>query len=129
MTAQDIIKLVEAGFTHDEILNMENGPVSLATVQTSAPAPEPVPEPTNESAPAQAPAPATVPDPVPDQKHDKPDPVYLITELSKQVAQLTSAVQAQAIQNSSIPGGLPKMPDAADTLAEIIRPTRKPKEV
>ena len=129
MNAQDIIKLVEAGFTHDEIIALEQGPIPVEPVPAATPTPEPVPEPTNEPAPAPAPAPATVPDPVPDQKPNQPDPVYLITELSKQVAQLTSAVQANAIQNSSLPGGLPKMPDAADTLAEIIRPTRKAKEV
>ena len=131
MNAQDILNLVKAGFTHDEIIALaqETAPVPVDPVPAAAPAPAPVPEPAHEpiTTPAQATAP--VQDPVLAAEPDKPDPVHMINELTKQVAQLTSAIQAQAIQNSSIPGGLPKMPDAADTLAEIIRPTRKPKEV
>ena len=131
MNAQDILNLVKAGFTHDEIITLaqETAPVPVDTVPAAAPNPAPVPEPDHEPTPAPAQAPAPVPDPVPAAEPNQPDPVRMINELTKQVAQLTSAVQAQAIQNSSIPGGLPKMPDAADTLAEIIRPTRKPKEV
>ena len=131
MNAQDILNLVKAGFTHDEIIALaqETVPVPMDTVPAAAPNPAPVPEPDHEPTPAPAQAPAPVPDPVPAAEPDKPDPIRMINDLTKQVAQLTSAVQAQAIKNSSIPGGLPKIPDAADTLAEIIRPTRKPKEV
>lgn len=129
MNAHDILNLVKAGYTHDEIIALEQEPVPMDPVPAAVPSSAPVPEPVNEPTPAPGPAPAPVPDPVPDSEPDKPDPVHMINELTKQVAQLTSAIQAQAIQNSSIPGGLPKMPDATEILAEIIRPTRKPKEV
>ena len=41
-----------------------------------------------------------------------------------QVAKLTSAVQANAIAGSMMPGGIPNPPDAAQVLGEIIRPTK-----
>ena len=82
MNAQDILNLVKAGFTHDEIIALaqEKEPVPMDPVPAAAPNPAPVPEPTNE--PAPAPAPAPVPDPVPDQKPNQPDPVYMIAELT-----------------------------------------------
>lgn len=125
MNAQDIIKLVEAGFTHDEIIALEQGPIPMEPVLSAAPTPEPVPEPIDKPLPAPAPAPDPVPDPVPAPQPDQPG----VQDLIKQIAHLTSVIQANAISQSIQPGGIPKIPDAADTLAEIIRPTRHIKEV
>lgn len=134
MTAQEILQLMQGGFTHDEI---------IALTQTSAaPAPDPVPAPAPapELQPSQAdePAPAPVPAPAPASAQepapaaDQPDMVKLVqgmleaqTEMQRQMANLTSAIQANAIANSQIPGGNPNPPDAAAALAEIIRPSRK----
>ena len=130
MTAQEILQLMQGGFTHDEIIQL----CTNDTVPAPVPAPEPAPAPAPEPAPAQAQAPAPVPDPVPAPEPDQPNISDLINanrELQLQVAKLTSAVQANAIQNSLLPGvGTPKSSEeaAADVIAQIIRPTRK-KEV
>ena len=127
MTAQEILQLMQGGFTHDEIMQL----VSPGSVPAPAPAPEPTPEPDHEPTPAQAPAPAPVPDPVPAPEPDQPSIADLIKanqELQLQVAKLTSTVQANAIAGSMMPGGVPHQPDAAEILGQIIRPTRSKKE-
>ena len=128
MTAQELLQLMQGGFTHDEIMQL----VTPDTVSAPAPAPEPSPEPDHEPSPAPAPAPAPVPDPVPAPEPDQPSLADLIKanqELQLQVTKLTSTVQANAIANSMLPGGVPHQPDAADVLGQIIRPTRSKKEV
>ena len=116
MTAQEIIQLLQGGFTHDEIIALTQTP--------AAPAPDSVPAP----APAPEPQPAPADEPAPD-----PDAISKLlqanSELQQQVAHLTSTLQANAIDQSMIPGGNPQQPDAAQTLAQIIRPTRSHKEV
>lgn len=130
MEISDILSLVKAGFTKDEI-------VQMAAQNTPAPNPEPIPvaDPTPpaepEPAPVDKPAAPAVPEaqpapaPVPAQEEAGPS----LSDVMKSIAHLTSAIQANAIQSSVIPGGNPNNPDAAATLAEIIRPTRKKKEV
>lgn len=132
MTAQEIIQLMNGGFTHDEIiaLTQTSVPAPTDTVPAPAPAPEPQPSSADEPTPASvpAPAPASAPEPTPD-----PDAISKLlqanADLQKQVAHLTSTLQANAIANSMIPGGVPQQPDAAQALAQIIRPTRSNKEV
>ena len=127
MKAQEILQLMQGGFTHDEIMQL----VSNESVPASSPAPEPTPEPDHEPTPTPAPAPAPVPDPVPAPEPDQPSIADLIKanqELQLQVAKLTSTVQANAIAGSMMPGGVPHQPDAADVLGQIIRPTRSKKE-
>lgn len=134
MTAQEIIQLLQGGFTHDEIIALSQTPAAPAPdpVPAPAPAPEPQPAPADEPAPAPVPAPAPAPAPEPAPAADQPDMVKLFqgmvaaqTEMQRQMATLTSAIQANAIANSQIPGGNPNPPDAAAALAEIIRPSRK----
>lgn len=134
MTAQEIIQLMNGGFTHDEIiaLTQTSVPAPTDTVPAPAPAPEPQPTPADEPAPAPVPAPAPAPAPEPAPAADQPDMVKLFqgmmaaqTEMQKQMATLTGAIQANAIANSQLPGGNPNPPDAASALAEIIRPSRK----
>ena len=134
MTAQEIIQLLQGGFTHDEIIALTQTPAAPAPdpVPAPAPAPEPQPSPADEPAPAPVPAPAPAPAPEPAPAADQPDMVKLFqgmvaaqTEMQRQMATLTSAIQANAIANSQIPGGNPNPPDAAAALAEIIRPSRK----
>ena len=127
MTAQDILQLMQGGFTHDEIIQL----VSPGTVLAPAPAPEPAPEPDNEPTSSPAPDHALVPDPVPAPEPAQPNIADLIKanqDLQLQVAKLTSAMQANAIAGSMIPGGMPQQPDAAAVLGQIIRPTRSKKE-
>lgn len=124
MELTDIMALVKAGFTRDEIRNME---LSQAPVQ---PNPVPVSEPTPALAPVVEPEPAPVSEPVAvPQPQPTPAPAPAeptMAELMQSIAKLTSAVQANAIAQSVIPGaGNPQTPTAEDMLAEIIRPTFK----
>lgn len=144
MTAQEIITLLQGGFTHDEIMALVQAPAAPAPVPVPAPAPDPEPpaKPIDQPAPAPVPAPAPAPQPepapapapAPAPDPEQPDMMKLFqgmmaaqTEMQRQMATLTGAIQANAIANSQIPGGKPTHPDAAAVLAEIIRPTRKEK--
>lgn len=121
MELGDILNLVKAGYTRDEIKAMENpatpdtAPVVVPdaeTVQNPQPAPTPVDEPVAVAQPVPVPQPA------------QQEPT--MAELMQSIAKLTSAVQANAIAQSVIPGGAnPQSPTAEDMLAEIIRPTFK----
>lgn len=121
MELTDIMALVKAGYTKEEIALMEN---------PSTPAPAPAPEPVKETAPTPEPAPepepAPVAQPVPAPQPAQPEAQPTMAELMQSIAKLTSAVQANAIAQSVIPGGAnPQTPTAEDMLAEIIRPTFK----
>lgn len=131
MTAQEILQLMQGGFTHDEIIALtQETPVS-APVSVPGPAPDPEPAPAQVDEPAPVPAANPAPEPTP-AAAPGPDQIAQLlkanADLQQQVAHLTSTLQATAIANSMIPGGVPQQPDAAQTLAQIIRPTRSKKE-
>ena len=124
MELTDIMALVKAGYTKDEIAQMEKhqpsdpNPVPAVTpVATPVPDAEPTNPPTQVVEPVSAPAPA----PAPAQPEAQPT----MAELMQSIAKLTSAVQANAIAQSVIPAGISNPPSAEDMLAEIIRPTYK----
>lgn len=133
MNAQEILSLVQAGYTKTEI-NAMLGPVAPAAVPDAGSVPTPAPaaaagsEPTQPAAqnaePVPAPAPAAVPTPAP-AAAPEPAPAAEPTmkDLMLQMAKLTSAIQANAIASSIIPGGAQDGPKAEDALAQIIRPT------
>lgn len=132
MELADIMALVKAGYTKDEIAQMEN-----PNPNPQNPNPVPVPEPTQEQPQTPEPVPAQVVEPVavaqpvpapqPTQTQAPAEPT--MAELMQSIAKLTSAVQANAIAQSVIPGGAtPQTPTAEDMLAEIIRPTYKARE-
>ena len=130
MTAQEIITLLQGGFTHDEIIALTQVPAAPAPVPVPdpAPAPEPAPAPVDEPSPAPVPDPAPGPAPTPAPVPEQPDLQGLINQqaaLQQQIARLTSTLQANAIAGSVLPGGVPNPPDAAQVLGEIIRPTYK----
>lgn len=126
MELTDIMALVKAGYTKDEIAQMEkpqpSDPNPVPAVQPVA-NPVPVAEPANPPAqvvePVAVPAPQPTPAPVPAQQDAQPT----MAELMQSIAKLTSAVQANAIAQSTIPAGVSNPPSAEDMLAEIIRPT------
>lgn len=126
MTAQEILQLMQGGFTHDEIiaLTQETPEPAPDPVPGPAPDPEPAPAPVDEPTPVPAADPAPEPVPGPDQIAQL---LKANADLQQQVAHLTSTLQANAIAQSMIPGGTPQQPDAAQTLAQIIRPTRSQK--
>ena len=134
MELNTILELVKAGFTKDEIMQMEQPrpavpdpqPVPAPVENTPQPTePQPVPaqviEPVVPAVPVPTPTPAPTPTPVQTPASDQPT----MADIMQGIAKLTSAVQANAIAQSVIPQGLQNPPSAEDMLAEIIRPTCK----
>ena len=132
MELTDIMALVKAGYTKDEIAQMEKP-------QPADPNPVPVQQPVH--TPAQVAEPASVPaqvvepvaTPVPEQQPTQTQPNEptqpTMADIMQGIAKLTSAVQANAIAQSVIPQGISNPPKAEDMLAEIIRPTYKERNV
>ena len=127
MTLEQRIALINAGYNKEEIASFENEP------QPAAPQPEPEPQPTAPQPVAPQP---TAPQPEPEPQPAAPQPAQnnaltlddvmkKLQQVQEANAQLTAAVQANALGNTSIPGGGPNPPDAAAVLANIIRPPRK----
>lgn len=102
MTFEQLIKLLDAGFTKDEIMAL-NG--------TPAPAPQPEPEPDPEPAPQPEPAPAPAP---------QNDQAAILAKLEE----LNQTIIRSNINNSR----QPETESVDDILATIIRPTFKNKE-
>ena len=124
MELSDILSLVKAGYTREEINQMENP-------KPADPDPVPVQQPVvqNEPTPVQVAEPVAQPvaQPVPQPTQQEAQPS--MADLMQSIAKLTSAVQANAIAQSVIPGGAkPQTPTAEDMIAEIIRPTYKARE-
>ena len=117
MDANDILALVRAGYTKEEISAMSatSSPVKESVPTPAEELPAPVPAPVEEAVPAPVPAPA----PTPTQEQTQPS----TADLMREIAKLTSAVQANAIAHSVLPQGGYQQPTAEDALAEIIRPT------
>lgn len=113
MELNDILTLVKAGYTREEIDKMGQPLAEPTSVDTPAQDSEPVP--------AQVAEPVAVADAVPEQKEEQPT----MQDILKSIAKLTSAVQANAISQSVLPEGMRNQPTAEDMLAEIIRPTYK----
>ena len=124
MELNTILELVKAGYTKDEIMQMEQ---PTTPVTNPEPVQTPVDTPTQEAEPAPAqvaePVAPAVPAPVPAQQPAQDQPT--MADIMQGIAKLTSAVQANAIAQSVIPQGLQNPPSAEDMLAEIIRPTYK----
>ena len=122
MELTDIMALVRAGYTKDEIAQME-APGTAEPVPAPVATHEPIPAPVD--VPVAVAEPVAVPQPQPQPAQAEPS----MAELMQSIAKLTSAVQANAIAQSVIPGGTlgQGTPTAEDMLAEIIRPTYKPR--
>ena len=128
MELNTILELVKAGYTKDEIMQMEQ---PTPTDPNPQPVPVPVENPAQPTEPQPVPAqvvepvapavPAPAPQPVQTPAQDQPT----MADIMQGIAKLTSAVQANAIAQSVIPQGLQTPPSAEDMLAEIIRPTFK----
>lgn len=125
MELTDIMALVKAGYTKDEISQMAQTPNPVpnadpvpAPVDKPAQAEEPAPAPVDKPAPAPAPAPVPAPVPAPEAQPSMAD-------VMQSIAKLTSAIQANAIAQSVLPNGGIQKPTAEDMVAQIIRPTFK----
>lgn len=111
MTMQEILTLIGAGYTKEDIdkMMLEAPAAPAPDPEPAAPAPTPDPEP---AAPAPAPA----------------DNEPTMRDLMQSMAKLTSAIQANAIAQSVVPGGN-QGPTAEDAIAQIIRPTFKERSI
>lgn len=126
MELADILLLVKAGYSREEITAMDTQTTATANPE-SVPATVDVPvqdaKPAEQTAqvvePVATPTPA--PQAVPQQTQEQPT----MADIMQGIAKLTSAVQANAIASSVIPQGLSTPPKAEDMIAEIIRPTYK----
>ena len=120
MELTDILTLVKAGYTKDEIAQLF--PQNSHNPDTE-PDPMAIPAQVPESEPASVnePVAVAVPAPTPAPAQEQPT----MADIMQSIAKLTSAVQANAIAQSVIPAGLQNQPKAEDMIAEIIRPTFK----
>lgn len=125
MELTDILALAKAGYTREEIEKMVPAPVTDGEpVPAEYPAPAQVAEPV---APQVAEPVAVAPSGAEAEPEPKPQEPTM-QDLMMSIAKLTSAIQANAIAQSVIPGGAVNPPKAEDMLAEIIRPTYKERE-
>ena len=119
MDAETILKLVNAGFTKEDIMGLGN--VQAPTPAQAEPAEEPAPVPVLEVAeePVAVAAPAPTPQPAPAQEQPS------LSDVMHQIAKLTASIQANALANTNIPNGADPRNGLTgeNALAEIIRPT------
>ena len=108
LNTETVLKLIEKGFTHDEIMALENP-------QNDPPKEEPTPEPKTDP-PKEEPTPEPKTEPTPEPKQDVTGQQILeaILALGKQV----QSGQAQGARR-------PELKDitADDVIAQMIRPT------
>lgn len=126
MELNDIMQLVKAGFTKNEIMQMAPTAVSVTNPEPApvgAVPPEPVPKPAPAPAPVPAEQPAPAPAPLPAEQPAQDQPT--MAQIMESIAKLTSAVQANAIAQSVIPDGIMNPQKPENVLAEIIHPTYK----
>ena len=110
LNTETVLKLIENGFTHDEIMAMENPKTEPKNESTPEPKTEPTPEPKTE----QTPEPKTEQTPEPKQDVTGQQILEAILSLGKQM----QTGQAQGAR-------LPELKDitADDVIAQMIRPT------
>lgn len=106
MKAEDILKLIDAGFSHDEIIALD-GPAEA----------EPVKEPTVDPEPEQTPEPQQAPAPAEDPNTKRYD------ELLQAVQKLTGAIQAGNILNSN--NRAEETKTAEQIMAEVLLPQKR----
>ena len=115
MDLNDILKLVNAGFTKAEIMKLFSADPAGDPVPARAPAPAqtPAPAPASDPAPTPAPAPAQTPTPAP-ASDPAPTPApedltqKLLNGITGQLQALTSAVQANNIRGANAPAKGPE---------------------
>lgn len=120
MNYEDVILLVKAGYTRDQIAAMQ-APAGTPT-PAPAPAPEPAPAPAPEPAPAPAPAPAPTPAPPEPPAQPKPQGIEDLSQmLSAEFAKLNDAIVKANLQQAQ----QPPQESVDDILASIINPPQK----
>ena len=117
MNYEDIILLVKAGYTRDQIAAMQAPAPTPAPTPTPAPAPAPAPAPTPAPAPAPEPAPAPA-----DPEPPKPQGIEDLSQmLAAEFAKLNDAIVKANLQQAQ----QPPQESVDDILASIINPPQK----
>ena len=124
MNYEDIILLVKAGYTRDQIVAMQAPVPTPAPAPAPAPAPESAPEPTPapaepaQAAPAEPPAQPTPAEPAP----PKPQGIEDLSQmLAAEFAKLNDAIVKANLQQAQ----QPPQESVDDILASIINPPQK----
>lgn len=123
MKAELLEKLLDAGFTKDEIIQLARDEPGQSEIK--APDPEPAPEvvpaeqePEPDDIQEKAAADEIVP--------EKPDTEKRLAGIEKSIADLVKAVQIGNLKNDSFPNPVESPESLADkSIIEIIRPSRK----
>ena len=113
MNYEDIILLVKAGYTRDQIVAMQ------APVPTPAPATAPAPT------PAPAPAPAPAPEPTPEPAEPAPTKPQGIEDLSQMLAAEFAKLNDAIVKANLQQAQQPPQESVDDILASIINPPQK----
>lgn len=114
MELKQLLKLIDAGFTKQDIVAMMN-----TTAQTVNNEETPTDTPSKTPAPAPAAAPAPAPEETKPAKSEPTETDKLIAALGMKLDNLTSSIQAANVRN--IEGREPDM-SADDIIARIINP-------
>lgn len=112
MNTENVLALINAGFTVDEVRRMMADPAEPEAPAEPAPAPDPEPEP--------------APDPAPAQGQDPVELLQTIEALRQQIEDLRSTFSAAAVRQDNFGGS--EKETVGDVLAAIINPKTK-KEV
>ena len=118
MNAQDILKLVDAGFTRQEIMALAGGQLPVADVPAADPdaAVEPVPAPELDGASDPGPGLEDPPKPT-DPPAPAEDPYAARFEaIDKTLNNLTKALQAAAIRSTEQPEKTMSLEDAMESI-------------
>lgn len=110
MKLDTLLRLLDAGFTRDEIMALEEGSDQFGIAIIDDEAPEAAPDPEPSVSAGQAPEPAAV---------DKTG--QLISQLTAQVSSLTQTIQRSNLLNAQQPPA-PEADSAEKILASIITP-------
>ena len=125
MTYQEIKDLLTSGFTAEQITMLTTTGVNPSTPVIPE-ASEPITE-DNKESPAEVGEETPLPSPTEGEHEDQPDPLEDIRQQLQQLQQdnkqLKEQIQTNNIRDRTVP--TVAAPDAAATLAEIIRPTYK----
>ena len=104
ITIEQRITLLNGGYTPEQIAEFENAEIQ------QTPEPQPTPQPEPEEQPTS-------------QPEQEAQPEFSNADIMQSIAGLKSLIQASNLQNTFIPNVKPQ--DAADVLAQVIRPERK----
>ena len=108
MTFSDIKMLLDAGFSKDEIMTLDQTGEVTRTIPDPVPDPAPAEDPVSDPAPAKAAA---------------PDPIT--KQLNDNITKLIKTIQASNLSKNSM-DGMPDLNKQVDTIMEsIIRPIKE----